>query len=149
MGGALDMQTAPAVRLSAAFGGRTLTWDGRIVRTEGEIDASSRMVHMVARVENPDGEAPLPVGLFVQAEIRGQLARGVIELPRAALRDDQHLLVLDAEDRLRFRAVELLRTQRDTVLVRSGIESGERVCVSPLQIVVDGMQVAPLADTGS
>ena len=51
-------------------------WRGRIVRTEGEIDAKSRLVHVVARVENdPDGDqSPLPVGLFVRAEVRGRRA---------------------------------------------------------------------------
>ena len=137
---------AAPVSLHAEFGGQRWNWEGRIVRTEGEIDAASRMVHVVARVENPDApeQAPLPVGLFVQAEIRGQTARGVIELPRTALRDGDRVLVVDAEDRLRFRAVTLLRADRDTVLVSSGIEAGERVCISPLQLVVDGMRVAPV-----
>lgn len=148
MGGALEPATAPKVVLRAEFGGRALSWEGRVVRTEGEIDARSRMVHVVARVENPEapGHPLLPVGLFVQAEIRGQTARGVIELPRAALRDGDRVLVVDAEDRLRFRAVEVLRADQDSVLVRSGIADGERVCVSPLQIVVDGMRVAPVAE---
>ncbi len=114
---------AAPVSLHAEFGGQRWNWEGRIVRTEGEIDAGSRMVHVVARVENPDAadQAPLPVGLFVQAEIRGQTARGVIRLPRAALRDGDRVLVVDAEDRLRFRPVTLLRADRDTVLVSAGL----------------------------
>lgn len=138
---------AVPVHLHAEFGGQRWDWEGRIVRTEGEIDPRSRMVHVVARVENPDApdRAPLPIGLFVQAEIRGQTARGVIQLPRSAMRDGDRVLIVDAEDRLRFRPVTLLRANRDTVLVSSGIAPGERVCVSPLQLVVEGMQVAPVA----
>ena len=45
----------PAVSLHAEFAGRTHTWRGFIVRTEGEIDAKSRMVNVVARVEDPYG----------------------------------------------------------------------------------------------
>jgi hypothetical protein len=30
------------------------------------------------------------------------------------------------------------------VLVSSGLIAGERVCISPLQVVVDGMKVKPL-----
>ena len=56
------------------------------------------------------------------------------------------VLVVDAEDRLRFRPVTLLRADRDTVLVSAGLQAGERVCISPLQLVVDGMRVAPVAD---
>ena len=151
MGATPDAQSAPAVRLSADFGGRAWSWEGRIVRTEGEIDPTSRMVHVVARVATPEGPdaAPLPVGLFVQAEIQGKLAHAVILLPRAALRDGNRVLVVDGDDRLRFREVELLRTDRDSILVRAGIEPGERVCVSPMQIVVEGMQVVPVEEDGS
>jgi RND family efflux transporter MFP subunit len=147
-GGAVAAEAAAPVQLTAEFGGRRLEWEGRIVRTEGEIDARSRMVHVIARVENPDtSEQPLlPVGLFVHAAIRGQVARGVIELPRAALRDGNRALVVDAEDRLYYRPVELLRAERDTVLVRTGLAAGERVCVSPLQLVVEGTRVAPVTD---
>ncbi|RME95278.1 MAG: efflux RND transporter periplasmic adaptor subunit, partial [Verrucomicrobia bacterium] len=63
----------PAVTLSARLGGRTWEWQGRIVRTEGEIDARTRMLHAVARVDHPYGRSgerpPLAVGLFVQAAI--------------------------------------------------------------------------------
>lgn len=144
--GAASAHDAVPVRLAAEFGGARHVWEGRIVRTEGEIDARSRMVHVVARVPNPDAAdgAPLPVGLFVDAEIGGLTAQGVVTLPRAALRDGNRVLIVDAGDRLRFREVELLRADRDTVLVRSGIAAGERVCVSPLQLVVEGMRVAPV-----
>ena len=51
-----------------------------LVRTEGELDPRSRMVHLVARVTDPYGlednaeaerTTPLAVGLFVKAEIEG------------------------------------------------------------------------------
>lgn len=149
--GVAALDEPPPVRLFARFAGRDWNWTGRLVRTEGEIDQKSRMVHVVARVENPegDGQAPLPVGLFVNAEIRGQLARGVIELPRVAIRDQNRVLVVDGENRLRFRDVELLRIERDSVLVQSGLAAGERVCVSPLQTVVEGMSVTPIPDDGA
>ncbi|MCP4040011.1 MAG: efflux RND transporter periplasmic adaptor subunit [bacterium] len=157
----------PKVRLLAQFAGRRHEWEGRIVRTEGEIDPRSRMVHVVARVENPysagddatqDGDSnglaadsvavrpPLAVGLFVKAEIEGPLVEDVIVVPRYAMRDDSHLLVVDDDDRLHTREVEVLRIDRDDVLIRGALERGERICISPLQVVVEGMAVRPLAD---
>ncbi len=50
----------PAVTLTATFAGGTYEWDGRVVRTEGEIDPRNRMVHVVAQVENPYGRGPEP-----------------------------------------------------------------------------------------
>ena len=126
------------------------------MRTEGEIDPKSRMVHVVARVEDPyrlaagaeperPDRPPLAIGLFVRAEISGPLVEDVTVVPRSALRDDRQLMVVDVDDRLRLREVDVLRIDREEVLIRTRLAPGERVCVSPLQAVVDGMRVRPVA----
>jgi RND family efflux transporter MFP subunit len=143
----------PIVHLHARFAGARQEWTGRIVRTEGEIDRRSRMVHVVAQVEDPYGMSeggenvtPLAVGLFVQAEIEGPMAEDVRVVPRYAMRDADHILVVDAEHRLRSHAVEVLRIDRDDVLIRTELAPGERICISPLQVVVEGMAVQPIDD---
>ncbi len=150
-----DVPVGPEVLLRAEFAGRVHTWRGRIVRTEGEIDPKSRMVTAVARVEDPygadaaSGRPPLAVGLFVQAEIVGHRVEDVFALPRTALREGGRVLVVDAEDRLRFRKVEVLRAERERVVIGAGLAPGERVCVSPLGAVVDGMQVRVVEEEGA
>lgn len=182
----------PPVLLHATFAGQENTWHGRIVRTEGEIDAQSRMVHVVARVEDPYGTArwrehavitdevdeevgeteeiektgelaaasesdglvgeddsagvPLAVGLFVRAEIEGRTVENVLVVPRLAMRDNDHLLLVDSDDRLRLQRVDVLRIDRDEVVIRAQLDPGDRVVVSPIQVVVDGMKVRPIAD---
>ena len=137
----------PLVTLRARFAGAEHSWTGHIVRTEGEIDPKSRIVHVVARVKDPyaaseDGSRPpLAVGLFVQAEIEGRRAEDITLLPRSAMRDGSRALIVDAENRLRYRQVEVLRIHREDVLIRSGLEAGERVCISQLQTVIVGMEV--------
>ncbi len=138
-------KTGPRVRLMADFAGRMHSWWGRIVRTEGEIDPNTRMVHAIAQVENPYGRTaagrpPLAVGMFVEAEIYGRVARDVFLLPRAALRGVDRVLVI-AEGRLRFRQVRVLRRQGEMIVIGSGLEAGEMVCLSPLDTVADGMRV--------
>jgi RND family efflux transporter MFP subunit len=145
MRGELPPELQPRVTLWAEFAGQRLAWQGRIVRTEAQIDTMSRMVHVVARVDNDNADTPLSVGLFVNAEIEGLLAEDVVVLPRAALREGNRVLIVDAEDRLRYREIEPLRLHQDQVLVRAGLLPGERVCVSPLQTAVDGMPVKPVA----
>jgi multidrug efflux pump subunit AcrA (membrane-fusion protein) len=142
---------APVVSIHARFAGAEHEWTGRIVRTEGEIDPKSRMVHVVARVENPyavenDGRPPLAVGLFVRAEIAGPRVAGVTVVPRSAMRGEDHLMVVDADSRLWLRAVDVLRVDGEDVLLRSRLAPGERVCVSPLQAVVDGMPVRVIGE---
>ena len=91
------------MRLYARFAGADHDWWGEVVRTEGEIDPQSRMVHVIARVSHPIDEdgTPLPVGLFVQASIEAQLVENVFVLPRAALYDGTRVVVVDDQDRLR------------------------------------------------
>ena len=123
----------------------THEWWGEVVRTEGEIDPLSRMVHVIARVRNPRDEAgtPLPVGLFVQASIEGRLEESVFVLPRSALYDATQVVVIDNEDRLRLREVTIVRLDRDTVIVGDGLVSGERVATAAPAEILEGTQVRP------
>jgi RND family efflux transporter MFP subunit len=142
--GELDSEQAPDVTLTAEFAGNKQTWHGKLVRTEAQIDPGSRMVYAIARVRADDGAVPPPVGLFVQAEIAGVAEDDIVVLPRTALRNEDQVLVIDTENRLHFRSVEVLRVYRDDVFVSGGLEPGELVSVSPLQTVVEGMRVQPL-----
>ena len=81
---------------------------------------------------------------FVQAEIEGPMAEDVIVLPRYAMRDESHILIVDDKNHLRTREVEVLRIDRDDVLIRSHLAPGERISISPMQLVVEGMTVQPL-----
>jgi RND family efflux transporter MFP subunit len=153
--GELDPATAPKIRLTARYAGTSFVWRGQLARTEGEIDAQSRMITAVARVrqdnQSPD-VPPLQVGAFVAAEIEGQYLDDIVRLPRAALRPNSQVLIIDGDNRLRFRAVNVLRLENDFVIIDSGLESGEVVNLSPIQTVVDGMRVSltfePTADRG-
>jgi RND family efflux transporter MFP subunit len=145
----------PEVRLHAEFAGEVRSWLGHIVRTEGEIDPKSRMLNLVARVEDPYGRidasnrVPLAVGLFVEAEIQGRRVENVYVLPRVALRVDgkqDRVHVVDAEGRLRFRDVTVLRSEREQVVIGSGLAPGDRVSVSPMAAAVNGMRVQVLEE---
>lgn len=141
-----ELRDGPEVELSAEFAGRHQTWMGRIVRVGGEIDPQTRMVHLVARVQDPYGTQaegspiPLAVGLFVEAGIYGIQARNVVVLPRAVLRGRDQVLVVE-DEQLFYRRVEVLKTNNETAIITSGLEPGDRVCVSPLAVVVNGMRV--------
>jgi RND family efflux transporter MFP subunit len=144
--GELDLDQQPSVTLTANYAGQTLTWQGKIVRTEAQIDTSSRMVHVVARVTNKDQDIPLNVGLFVNAEIEGLLVDDVVVMPRNALRNGNRVLIVDEDTRLHYRDIEPLRLYRDEVLIQSGLDAGERVCISPLQTAIEGMPVRPITE---
>ncbi len=148
--GETDQAGGPRVAISAEFAGRRHRWDGRVVRMEGEIDPMSRMVYAVARVQNPYGRGanpdrpPLGIGMFIEAEILGKSYPGVAVLPRTAMHGTGRVAIIDDENRLRFRNVEVLRIESNLVYIQSGVEAGERVCLSALETQMDGMEVRVL-----
>ena len=111
------------------------------------------MIHLVARVEDPYGKGedpnrpPLAVGLFVQAEILGQTVRNIVILPRSALRGSDQILVVENGERLRFRTVDVLRADEERAIIASGLSTGEQICLSSLDAVVDGMRVRVLTES--
>ena len=130
LGGALDPAAQLTVVLRARFAGREHEWQGRIVRTEGEIDPGTRMVKMIAQVERPydqpGGRPPLTVGLFVDAEIQGREVGDAVVLPRAALQSEGHVHVVGADNRLAVRSVEVVRLLGEEAYVL-GLRTGDRV----------------------
>ena len=135
----------PNVTLSAEYGGRTLEWLGKVVRAEAEIDTASRMVQLVARLPSDATNAELSVGLFVTAEISGLAVDNVVSLPRSAMRNDNQVLIVDSDNKLRFRKVQPLRLYKDNVLIESGLQQGDLVCLTTIQTAIDGMAVIPVA----
>ncbi len=137
----------PRVRLQARFAGDMREWTGSIVRTEGELDASTRMVKLIAEVRAPyrqgDGP-PLVAGLFVEAEIQGRRYEEVVTIPRSALQAGRRVYVVGPDNRLELRTVDVLRVANDRAFLRGGIADGETVCVSRLRNIIDGQRVRPL-----
>ncbi len=137
----------PEVHLEAIVAGKERQWEGHIVRTVGTVDQNSRVLDVIVEVENPyDVEAggmPLMNGLFVQASIKGKEIDDVVEIPRSALRNQSQVVIVDRENKMWSQNVEVMHTLAGTVVVR-GIESGARVVVSPLDVMIEGAEVSAI-----
>ena len=104
------------------------------------------MIRVVVRVDKPyEKKPPLAIGLFVRVEIQGRTLPDLAEIPRSALRQGDLVWVVTKDDRLRFRKVEVARIARETVQIQGGLKDGERVVVSSLKAVTDGMLVRCVA----
>ncbi|MDJ0918418.1 MAG: efflux RND transporter periplasmic adaptor subunit [Woeseiaceae bacterium] len=136
---------SPAVALSAVQQGEQRRWDARIVRSEGTVDASSRVTYLVAQVDDPYGLAsdkyPLPVGSFVSAEISGTSRSDVLRVPRAALRGSNQLMIRDSESRLRIRDIQVIRADAEFAYLSGGASEGEEVILTALESPVNGTPV--------
>ena len=149
--GELADEIKPEVLLFTDYGGKHYEWIGKLVRTEAEIDSRSRMVTAVVRVNNNNNvdQPDLPIGLFVNARIKGRWVEGVVTIPRAALRNQSKVLVVDKDNRIHYRDVKILRFENDNVIVSDGLESGDVVNISPLQTIVEDMLVNPIMYSGN
>lgn len=149
--GEFESVQAPKVELVGSYGGKQYIWEGKLLRTEATIDPNSNTVQSIIRIEQPTADLggetiPLPIGLFVEARIAGKLVEDIISLPRSAIRNNSQVLVVDAENKMYYRDVDIFRLEQDRVLISGGLVPGEKICTSPIQAVVDGMSVRPVLE---
>jgi multidrug efflux pump subunit AcrA (membrane-fusion protein) len=139
--------------LSAVAGGQMYQWQGRLTRLDAAIDPTTRTVYGTVRIDQPynleDGrEMPLAVGLYVDAEVEGRLAFDAIQIAAEGLRAGDEVFVLNGEGLLDVRQVSVLHRNRDTVLLASGVEAGDRIIVSAIRNPIRGMRLEAIDDAG-
>ncbi len=90
---------------------------------------------------------PLLLNAFVQLEIEGHPVPGAVEVPRVALRDGGTVWVMNGEERLDVRDVDIVWRDEDAVLVRRGVTVGDHIITSRLPTPVPGMKVRVATET--
>jgi RND family efflux transporter MFP subunit len=144
-------QRGSLAKVELQSGGRTFHWQGEITRALGEIDPRNRMARVVVTVNDPFAEDTektnllndLLPGMFVNVQILGEELSGVISVPRGAMHDNDTIWVIDDENRLHIREVDILRRERDEVLIRSGLEANEKIVLTNLSGAAEGMLLRP------
>ncbi len=131
------------VQLSAA----AQVWQARIVRSEGVVGDSTSVVYLVAQVIHPDKQQPpLWTGLFVQADIQG-VERELFTLPQQAMNALQNVLIVDDKQQVHSRQLSVLRSEQNRLLIENGLNAGERVVVSGVDVPIEGMRVKVVEKT--
>jgi RND family efflux transporter MFP subunit len=121
---------------------------GKIVRSTGEVDPMSRMTKVVIELKDPYGllhegnaRKALITGSFVNVSIRGGRLKDVFLVPRTAIRDNDSVWIMDKDDLLRIRNVQIVRYEREHVLVKDSLEDGERIVLTNIPGAADGMKL--------
>ncbi|QYJ88106.1 efflux RND transporter periplasmic adaptor subunit [Shewanella mesophila] len=140
------------VTLSAELAERTVTWVGKIVRSEGVIDAENRMVYLVAEIKDPylreqklPGQLPLKYGSFVSAVIKGRTVDGIVKLPRYIVRGNQ-VAVVRNDNTLEMREVNVVRTDIESVYIKDSLADGERVSLTNINNMSTGQLVKVIGE---
>jgi multidrug efflux pump subunit AcrA (membrane-fusion protein) len=140
---------APVILTAEASGNDSSnSWQAEIVRTEGVVDQSSRVVYAVAEVVDPYGvlgqsqQRELKMGSFVRAEIQGLRAEDVVVLPRSVLRPDDTVLIANEERLLEVRPVTVARAEPRLVYISKGIIEDELVITTAMDAPIPGIRLA-------
>ena len=144
--GFLVSSAGESVELSARIGEQEQQWRGRIARVESRVDQQSRVIPIVVEVESPyDPEKhaqPLPLGLFVTAALPGRPIGGAVRLPSSVMHAQDTVFVL-VDGALQRRPVEVVLREGNTVVVNGGLQTGDQVVTTRLELMFEGMKVEP------
>ncbi len=78
-------------------------------------------------------------------ELRGKVQPARIVIPRSALHDE-FVYVVNSDNRLEKRKVEIAFAQSNFYCLESGLRSGETLIVSDPTPAIEGMLIEPVAD---
>lgn len=142
-----DEETGSPARIHQRLGGgHRAQWDAHVVRLLGDLEPQGRMARLLLSVSNPlgDGDAsgvqlPLLMGSYVDVVIEGDDLEDVFTISREELHDGDTVWLMDGEDRLDVRQVDIVYRGRDDVLVRGGVSAGARLVTSSLPAPIPGM----------
>jgi RND family efflux transporter MFP subunit len=146
-------QKGSQVTLSSFQGGKIKTWSTFITRSEGVVDATSRVNYVVAQLDdpyglmsqtsqmNPSAAEPIRMGTFVKAKIFGIESDNIISIPRKAIRGENNIYLLDDNKKLNITQVDILRSDANNIYISSGVDDGEKVIVTKLATAVNGMKL--------
>lgn len=137
------------VELHATISGVNYEWQGELLWDLGEVDRETFSASVLVKVR-PNPEAPerfrLPLpGTFLKARLKGAVLPGVVEVPRAAVRGRDEIFVLGEEDTLEIRRLQIVRRTSDMVYATDGIEDGEKVILTKIEMPVPGMALQEAA----
>ncbi|PEN13133.1 efflux transporter periplasmic adaptor subunit [Longibacter salinarum] len=151
--------------VSSDFGGQSFTWDGYVDRVEGAVDAQTRTIDVVVRVQNPydpmptvasqrsegpgtKGRPPLSIGKFVSVDIQAQRDANYVVIPRNALRSREAdaspvVWTVVGDTMLVERGVRPIQTVESTTYLAAdpALSPGTSVITTDLRVYADSMRV--------
>lgn len=146
----VPQDVAPSVRAGVVaqvtvreFAGQT--FEGKVARTAGALDAASRTMNVEVRVPNPDGK--LLTGMYAQVALTLPLSHRVLEVPATSLFSDAkglRVAVVTGENKIQMVPVVVERDTGATIQIASGLEGSERVVKLASAELTDGTVVEVL-----
>ncbi|GLR72129.1 efflux RND transporter periplasmic adaptor subunit [Agaribacter marinus] len=121
-----------------------VTRDGYIDRDLGVVDQSTRMQHLVMRIDDPYSlESDLPklqFGSYVEVTFQGRMLENVFEVPQSLV-NNRKLWIVNEEDKLEAHDVNVLREEGSYFYISSGVTAEDRMAKNLPEYPQNGMEV--------
>ncbi len=121
--------------------GADLKVTGTLTRESASVveGASGRL--LFAKLNEPVGLRP---GDFVSVSVQEPVLKNIFIMPASAIGQNDTILLVNAEDRLEERTVELLRRQGENIVIRSDDLDGKEVVSKYSQLLGKGIKIKPI-----
>jgi multidrug efflux system membrane fusion protein len=119
---------------------------GKLLTINNQIDVNTGTVQLKAVFDNPDNS--LWPNQFVNAHLLLETMKNAVTAPASAMQrgpDGTFTYVVDSNNTVQMRPVDVTLTQGTTVVVGKGLQSGDRVVTDGQEKLQAGMRVAPQA----
>jgi RND family efflux transporter MFP subunit len=136
--------SAAKVSLPSLWG--SATRPGTIVQANSQVEAQGRLGSLLVSVPDPlsirDTAPPkLLINMRYEIALAGETVENAVALKPAWVHGDDEVWVMDAEDKLAFRTIQVALRSADQVIATSGLAAGERIVTSRLASPVPGMKL--------
>ncbi|PCI37896.1 MAG: hypothetical protein COB46_12655 [Rhodospirillaceae bacterium] len=128
-----------------------VSWTARIDRVSGVIDPQTQSLGVVVSIFRPTSQAqpgkrpPLYRNTFVEVELRSNPLANQIVVPLSTIRKGK-VYVVDGDDRLVIKAVDVAFSQGGYAVLKSGVQAGDQIVTSDMVSAIQGMLLAPTQD---
>ena len=151
-GGRINDRLNLSTRVRLTNGMPMATWEARVLRISDSIDATRQTLGLVVGVDDPyekiipGKRPPLIKGMYTAVDIFAPAYPAMV-VPRKAVHQGR-VYIANNENRLEIRSIEVLLIQGELMVISSGIDQGERVIITDLIPVIEGMplQVIPATE---
>jgi len=121
-------------------------WHGTVSRIEGERD-NNQLLYIIARFDNSSAEnqdnKPLLPGSFIEANLSGKVINGLRILPRALIQANKQVWIINQNNRLERKDVNILYRGKDLVYIQHGLQRHDKVVNTSFHHLISGLLVEP------
>lgn len=133
------------VEFTSELGGIKQKWQGKIVRTEGAIDANTHQLYVIAQINDPYASSdphviPLKIGQYLEARIDGKNLQNAIVIPEKAVYQQQYVY-LYKKGTVQKTTIDIAWSGEGQVVVKSGLASGDKLVTTLLGQIISGTRV--------